>query len=85
MAWNPIEYLKKLHTRQLLNLRNRIYRVSGGYWYKPENKMVYDVSENHQGMIVSLKQVKAELATREHVPNKKEAKALRQQRAKEGR
>ena len=33
----------------------------------------------------NMEQVKALLATREHIPNKKESKALRKQRIKEGR
>ena len=69
--WNPVKYLKTLRTRQLLDLLKscRIH----GFW---------DVLDNHSDHVVTLDQLKAELATREHIPNKKEAKALRQERAR---
>lgn len=73
MTWkfDPVEWLKHQHTRELMNLRVRVYRCNGEY----------DISDNHQGFTVTLGQLKAELATREHIPNKKEAKAIRRARA----
>ena len=84
MSWDPIAYLKSRYTRQLLGLRNRIYAVNGHGSSLPElnPNASYDVSDNHQGMNVTMSQVKAELATRPHVPNKKEARAIRQAKAK---
>lgn len=73
MKWNPTEYLKTLHTKQLMNLRKEAIAIGGYVW------TAYETNE------VTIEQIKAELATREHVPNKIEAKALRQQAAKEKR
>jgi hypothetical protein len=91
MSWDPIAYLKKLHTRQLLKIRDAIHRCHGGrvvqYYQEKgdtriEHEAGYDlVSNGGSGYWVTLAQVKAELATRPHVPNKKEAKALRRARA----
>lgn len=84
--WNAEEYLKSPHTKQLLNLRDAIYRVSGINHYDiPESEAGYDITNNHQGAVVTLAQVKAELATRPHVPTKAEAKVIRQQRARQAR
>ncbi len=88
--FNAQEYLKKLHTKQLLNLRDKIYKV------KPDPKFIcsteeetldnqygkYDVSDSFKNWYVSMPEVKAELKTREHVPNSAEAKEIRQQKAK---
>jgi hypothetical protein len=40
----------------------------------------YDVDHPY-----SIKELKTELATREHIPNKQEARKIRQERAKRGR
>ena len=53
-----------------MGLLDAIHRV-GGHWYSPGG--------SDSGY--SLDEVKAELATREHVPNKPEAKALRREAA----
>lgn len=83
--WDPVAYLKTQHTRVLMQMRVSAYRC-GGYNYKYDRAMTdeevfYDPFDSHTNY-VSLAQIKAELATREHVPNKKEARVLRQQRAK---
>lgn len=62
--------LSRIHTRELLAWRDKCYACGGSY----------DPTENH-GPEVSIKEIKAELAKREHIPNKKEAKAVRQQKA----
>lgn len=83
--WNAVEYLKKRHTKELLNIRDMIYRVSGYNRYDiPEDEVGCDPINDYSGggCWVTLAQVKAELATRPHVPNKAEAKAIRQERAK---
>jgi len=60
------DWLKKASTRQLLTLLNTV-RAYGNY---PDDFYNFSVEE-----------LKAELATREHVPNKQEAKELRRKKA----
>lgn len=71
--WDAAKYLKTLHTRKLLDILKscRIH----GFW---------DVIDKNSGHVVTLEELKTELATREHVPNKQEAKALRKERIKKG-
>lgn len=68
--------LSRIHTRTLLQWRNACYGCGGAY----------DPSEGASGIrypaTYTLAEIKAELATREHVPNKREARILRQQKAK---
>lgn len=70
----PIEQLEKLHTKQLLNLR-----------YKSPFRM-YSWIDNSEREIdtINVDNIIAILATREHVPNKQESKALRKFRKKFG-
>jgi len=70
--WDPTPYLKGLHTRQLMNLREDCYRFGN------EGTYIGNTSSNKW---VTVEQVNAELSTREHIPNKKEAKEIRQQKA----
>lgn len=83
--WDGAAYLKTRHTRVLMKMRESVYRVNGGRYFEySENndaEVFYDPF-NDGRVCVSLAQIKAELATREHVPNKKEAKRIRQQRAR---
>ena len=65
------DILKKTPTRQLMTWRDKTYRNGG----------VYDPDGNGA---LSVEEILAELNTREHVPNKTEAKAIRQARAKQG-
>jgi hypothetical protein len=65
--------LKDRHTRELLRMLNDA-RPSGFYWVDYPSGPKYSVED-----------IKAELATREHIPNKAEAKKIRQQKAKEKR
>jgi len=69
--FDPVEYLKGLHTKQLMNLRKAAHAHNG--------KTYIDYI---QGSEVTIDQIKAELAKREHVPNKIETKAARQALAK---
>lgn len=69
------EYLKSIETRQLMSWRERAYACGGSY-------TPFDHKSN-SAMIFSIDDIKAELNTREHIPNKKEAKTIRQQKAKE--
>ena len=66
MDWDPIAYLKRQHTKQLLSLRNACHMFHGSYGV---------IDSNHG--YVTLQQVLDELNTREHIPNKKESKLLR--------
>lgn len=75
------EYLATLHTRQLLKLRDKAYAVSNAGGLLAPDRMAYvDVLPT---LSVSVGDIKAELATRPHVPNKAEAKKLRQRAAHE--
>jgi len=70
--WNPEEWLKLQHTKVLMQILKSCRKCGDGYgFYHP-----YD-----DNCAVTLDQAKAELATREHVPNKQEAKAIRQEAA----
>lgn len=82
---DEIQALEKMHTKQLLNERNRLYHVSEYCAdcccdrYDNECKQC---GNNHE---FNMKQVKRVLATREHVLNKQESKALRKARIKRGK
>lgn len=64
--------LAKVHTRLLLKWLRKAH-ACGGTGYDPTN--------NH-GSEILIAVLKAELAKREHIPNKQEAKILRQLKAK---
>lgn len=96
--WNPEEWLAKQHTKVLLDIKQQIYRVYGGgrrlqatkgtdQEAYEEEYSAYNPLSGYSGgtTFVTMAQVKAELAKRPHVPNKAEAKVIRQQRAKEQR
>ena len=92
-GWDPIAYLKGRHTKQLLGLKAELYRMNGGgrdiqrTLGTEQQASVHDdvyldvIGEGNSGCIVTLAEIKAELATRPHVPNKHEAKAIRQEQA----
>ena len=79
-----IRALENMHTKQLLNERNRLYHVSEycADYYCNNDEECQRCVNNHE---INLQQVKRILATREHVLNKQESRALRKQRIKEGR
>jgi hypothetical protein len=66
--WDPMAYLNGLYTRQLMQLRDQAHHYG------------YDqCSVDQQGYcVVTSDQIKEVLATREHIPNKIEAKRIRQ-------
>lgn len=83
------QQLETMHTKQLLNRRNYMYKLWKNGKYNPVRRdrwlndfYIYDGDEqtalNEQAMIKEI------LATREHIPNKKESKAMRQAKAKKG-
>jgi hypothetical protein len=67
--WIAAGHLEKMHTRQLLSIKNSLFIYYGGRHDLTEP--LYD-------------KVKAILSTREHIPSKKEAKEIRQAKAKQG-
>lgn len=93
--FNATEYLQNLHTKQLLQLRDKIYKITPSddekpifsseeqrYQYFKDSEAKYDVSNSFKNWYVTLNDVRRELKTREQIPNKAEAKLIRQQRAK---
>jgi len=63
-------WLKELHTKELMDYLNRARKCGGGY--SPfDNDICFSIGE-----------IKAALSYREHIPNKKEAQKIRQQKAK---
>ena len=78
-----LEALNKLHTKQLLK-QLRGSRV----WGEDCRDYFTNTPECEQCLAnqkYNEKQLKAILATREHIPNKQESKALRKARIKKGR
>ena len=77
--------LENMHTKQLLNERNRLYHVSeycAACCCDKYDEECQRCGNNHE---FNMQQVKRILATRQHVPNKQESKALRKLRFKEGK
>jgi hypothetical protein len=70
----PICFLTTVHTKELLQWLNASRRCGGSY----------DPFYDGLGYSFSVKLLKNELAKREHIPNKKEAKEIRRQKAKRG-
>lgn len=68
------EELEKLHTRQLLAELRRTYAEGHEFWGESD----WDALRDYRG------QIKTVLATREHIPNKLESKAMRKARKKKG-
>lgn len=66
--WDPIAYLNGLHTKQIMNLRKDAYH------YGHEQVSLDDAG----WLVITVDQINEVLATREHVPNKAEAKKIRQ-------
>lgn len=60
--------LSKIRTRKLLKWLNKARACGGGY----------DPTDNH-GPAISTEELKEELAKREHIPNKQEARQIRQE------
>lgn len=79
-----IYYFKKMHTKQLLKLLRQSYRyadANGIVWN--ENVFHGDMSrEDPMAIDYTIDELKAELATRPHVPNKIESRKIRQDNEK---
>lgn len=65
--------LTKYHTRELLAMLNRSRKNNGSCC----------IGDSGMGPCISADEIKDELATREHIPNKAEAKKIRQQKQQE--
>lgn len=79
---NTIEVCKKFHTRKLLAELNRV-RVNMSMM---EFRFIDATPDDkHDWVILSKykKVLKTVLSTREHIPNKKESKKIRQEKAKQ--
>jgi hypothetical protein len=70
--WDAEVHLKACDTRTLMHYRDQTLKFHGQF----------DILGDHSGCVVTHAQVKAELDTRPHIPNKNEAKALRRIMAK---
>lgn len=90
--FNAVAYLENLHTKQILDFRKSIYRLS--HWsYKTENDVMVRDKEysgvlylcENTDMKITMEDIKKVLQNRPHVPNSKEAKILRQERANFGK
>ena len=79
-----IDVLKQKHTKQLLNERNRLYHVSE-FCADCHDTTDPECQHCYANQKYNMNQLKAILATREHVLNKKESKELRKKRIKEGK
>ena len=75
-TWDPIAYLEALHTRQIMNLREAAHRYGHDAVHLEDG-----VAEHY----ITGDQIRQVLASREHIPNKVEAKVIRQQKAKAAR
>ena len=62
--------LKNYHTKQLKKMLNLSYKFDGLFWCESK------------GVIFDSDEIREELKTREHVPNKIEAKKIRQEKAR---
>lgn len=75
------EELEKLHTKQLLNMLRQTNRIHF-YEYCCDCEDYYNCKKNYTKYISMLKEI---LATRPHIPNKKESKAIRIAKIKKGK
>lgn len=80
-----IAELEKMRTRQLLKKRNRLYHVSEYCSDCCCDRYDEECAMCSNNQAFNMTQVKRILATREHIPNKQESKALRKEKIKRGR
>ena len=90
--FNAIAYLESLHTKQIMGLRDTLYRLSP-WSYKTEDDMTVRDKQycgvlylcERSDMKITMADIKKVLLNRPHIPNSKEAKVLRQERATFGK
>lgn len=87
---DKVGFLRQAYTKQLLQYKAGCY--NGENWHFPQRWVVAEVGsiwvrpeDGSPGFSVTIDELKAELATREHIPDKKEKRTLRQTRARQGR
>lgn len=76
LAIYTLEEIKNLRTRQLLKELRRTYHCGCPYCWKESD---WEQLREYRA------QLKQELSTREHIPNKQESKAIRKEKIKKGR
>jgi hypothetical protein len=79
-----LEALNKLHTKQLLR-KLRGIDICSEYCQDMSDRRNPECVKCWANQKYNKEQLKAILATREHIPNKQESKALRKERIKKGR
>jgi hypothetical protein len=83
--FNAVEYLKKAPTRLLMKYHRSIHKLNGlkrNLYGVSEEECTLELTGDPNGTRwINLKQLKDELKTREHIPNKKEAKENRRNAA----
>ena len=78
-----IDSFHKMHTKQLLHERNLLY--GGSTYCQGCHDDHNECGECRNNRKYNKMQLKAILATREHIPNKQESKTLRKERIKRGK
>jgi hypothetical protein len=72
-------------TKEILHERGMCCGDTNAEWqFLPDHKIMITLNSRGNAK-VSVAELKAELATREHIPNKPEAKKIRQEKAKQKR
>ena len=90
--FNAVAYLETLHTKQILGLKNSIHKLSQWSHKMEDGVLVRDKQYSgilylceRSDMKITMADIKKVLLNRPHVPNYKEAKVLRQERATFGK
>ena len=87
----PEDFVEKIPTKQLLKIRNQCYpeydwtkdsEFEGAIYIDQFGKLIREPLRFNIGVKVTLKELREELSTREHVPNKLEARQIRKDKAK---
>jgi hypothetical protein len=77
MKW---ESIKVVPTRLLLSWLNAARVKGSGSWWRSDYYLDHVPGVGPKNERPTFDEIKAELSTREHIPNKKEAKKIRQKR-----
>lgn len=77
---NGIDWLRTLHTKQLLRIKNDYSKYFLYYGY-----MIYEIddSSTDSGIKITYEELKQVLSERPHIPNAAETKHIRQKAAKQ--
>lgn len=74
-----IEWLQRMHTREILKVKTRLIKCNRYY----DESDSYFLGGDQYGPYVTKSDILKELATREHIPNKKEGKDNRKKNIKQ--